>query len=235
MSDWSKITHALAADTHNLKILENGFTERVLLNPTGADRALTGIQPPPHGLTRFLLAENISATYSVVMPANDSGSDDASQFSSLVVARPGELVVLFYEPAVARWRTPSPQMSRLDVDHRVLTASAEVDGSDNMAIDFGVTPSVKLILDQNVNALTLTPPVVATGKATSLMLELEQSGSTRTIASWSGVVFYASTTSFYSGGIPLLSTTTGYVDVVALRYAAADATLRGMFTPGAST
>lgn len=235
MSDYAKITHTLAADTHNLKILENGFTERVLLNPTGANRSLTGIQPPPHSLTRLLLVENISATYSVSMPANDSGSDDANRFSSLVTVRPGELAVLFYEPAVSRWRAPAPQMSRLDVDHRVLVASGEVDGSDNMTIDFGVTASVKLILDQNVNALTLTPPAVATGKATSLMLELEQDGTARTIASWSGVVFYASTTSFYSGGIPLLSTTDGYVDVVALRYAAADATLRGMYTPGAST
>src|SRR5690349_6222005 len=83
----------------------------------------------------------------------------------------------------------------LTVAHRVVRAS---DVGATITIDFGAAQKYTLILDANVTNLVVIAPVLDADRATTLQLEIVQAGGgSKTIAAWTNVVFYASTTSFY--------------------------------------
>ena len=125
-----------------------------------------------------------------------------------------------------------------DVVHTYRVASRE---GTRVFIDFRVAQKYTLILDANVSEIVFMPPTVAVNRACSLQLEIIQAGvGSFEITAWTDaarsaqLVFYAPTTSFYLAGLPILSTSPGYVDVVAFSYDSFTETLRGMYTPGAT-
>lgn len=104
-----------------------------------------------------------------------------------------------------------------------------------VVIDFRLAQKYVLILHASVGEIVFIPPDIADGRACSTQLEIVQAGSgTNLITTWTGVTaFFGSSTSFYSSGLPILSTAVGYVDVIAFTFSASRRTFRGMFTPGA--
>lgn len=115
----------------------------------------------------------------------------------------------------------------LRVAHITLTASEAVD-SGTVTIDFTLAPSYTLILDQSITTLAIIPPDVDASWATTFRIKIRQSGSTRLISGYTGCVFYGDSD-------PVLSTTTGYVDMLAADIDGDDPEVRFMFTAGAPT
>lgn len=125
-----------------------------------------------------------------------------------------------------------------DVVHRYLIASQE---GSRVFVDFRLAQAYTLILDANVSELVFLPPVMAVDRACSLRIELIQAGAGGfTVTAWTDavyatqLVFYAPDSTYMNSGLPSLSTTSGYVDVVAFSYDGFSEQLRGMYTKGAS-
>lgn len=123
-------------------------------------------------------------------------------------------------------------LSYATVSEKVVSNSA---AGARVVIDFRLAQKYVLILHASVGEIVFIPPDLADGRACSVQLEVVQAGAgTNTITTWTNVVFYAPDSAYMSGGLPILSTVVGKVDVVTFTYGVFMRTLRGMYTQGAT-
>lgn len=102
MSYTDEITYTFTADAHNVRVVKHGVSDRVLFNPNGADRTISGIRISNPRVARLLFVINVGAN-TIEFLQNDAGSDPENRFNFGVVMAAGAVFALLYEPSLERW------------------------------------------------------------------------------------------------------------------------------------